>query len=1518
MCDTAIKDAQEKILFWVAEAAPVTTGDLRRLLVGQGVCLFHSGQALRRLRESGCLAADGCPDGKNPADHDGALWRPCAKEASGEGNGTRALGRGYELLGSKLLGSGGHGAVYQGVQKSLNRPVAIKIIPRDRLERSGNPGALVKRLKREAEVLSRFSHPNIVHVIDAGGDAEGESPYVVMELIDAPSLQARVESGGPLSPLEAAEVFRDSARALSYARSKNVLHRDLKPQNILLAPTGAKLVDFGLAQLFADPGQSPPDGESRITREGDVFLGTVMYQPTERHEGWGDQRSDLYALAAVIYFALTGKALFDFEKTPSFTEWAYAHHNVDSRLVDIRHSSRRPDCPERLAQILRRSLRKSPEQRYENYEELLLDLETLLSELRSATPAAGAALPSGAVTKVAAAPTGEEESCGVSSILSDLERSACPAQAAQSSDNESDPAAPELAALRDRMAAAEERFGRAFGDVEVLYGRKGALATRLLELARVKGLMPILRRIFEAHSGLEVDAFEDCVLAYASQRSSIIPPGVPDIPTGLGRYFYDAFEIAENRNRQWFFQEAASEYAEAILAFVEAAPEFADLGSFRKDAGEAGSLAVSELLSPNGGSPPAAAAVQSAVPTNPASSLLGAGVRLGPYTITRHLGGGGMGEVYLARDDRFGRDVAIKILKRSFAGDTEYLVRFEREARIAARLNHPNAVQVYDTLVFEGRPCIVMAYVRGADLSGYLKQRGSLPVREALEIARQLADALAHAHRQDLVHRDVKPDNVLLLAEDGSGSGRHRVMLTDFGLMKSIRAKGSDAPAGGTHTQEGVFLGTPDYVSPEQALAVAEVDSRTDIWALGVVLYEMLSGTRPFAAPSPTALLCKIADEKTVPTPLLKLKPDLDPAVVNLVEKCLRKKPEERWLRAQDVREEIDRILAGSSGKASALGKRRTLTAVAAATLAGLAILAWSKLGPGRQPTNSRSDFELARRAPEASPEVRKTDPADESPSKSVERPRPEPVKEPSAKSDEKPAPKPEPPAPKLREKLANHPPTSVAAAILADLTGLFERRNQDLRFASYDGLLDDLLAFERDRLGFPAAAKGGSDGDYAVSHLKAARRMLDLARESIQTELGKLRKSPGAVVLKVAGGATVAGTVQELDQSRIVLRDEQGATVSIELSKLDLERFVPTSGAPVAELAFRGLTLGPAKTLDEILDFEEADESVLLWVPFLVRLARIEVQREAHEAAAEVKDVLSAGAPVEGSTAALLHHVAFARAEERMSRARQRILTAYPSLDPEFARARREKDSLELLFARRYSQVVASYPGSGAAPVAGQLLLGAFEKDLERGSEELLAGSGWWNNRWEVWPKEPDARKRQKFFDTRDPKVIVLQDPAGSRSLIMNDNATRAPEGILLRVSFEPEAGQAEDAYWSFLLRGGKGRSDSLALRVDAAGIGLYRSVFEAGAKDTCLARAPMPPAGGDGSGHTLALIPAEEYLHVFFDGEAVLNLPAEDARIPNQLDFTVCRGKASVRSMLARKPSPAAAGGGSNKEDK
>src|SRR5687768_6542150 len=220
------------------------------------------------------------------------------------------------------------------------------------------------------------------------------------------------------------------------------------------------------------------------------------------------------------------------------------------------------------------------------------------------------------------------------------------------------------------------------------------------------------------------------------------------------------------------------------------------------------------------------------------------GKTVGQYRVTARLGAGGMGEVFLAEDTRLGRRAAIKFLPADMAADPERRQRFLTEARAASSLNHPHVCVVYDVGEDEGRPFIAMELVEGRSLDAVVKQ-GPLAIPRVVEIAAQVADALDAAHASRIVHRDIKPANISL-------TDRGQVKVLDFGLAK--RMPGQAADRFGTtlatqHTESGLLLGTPGYMSPEQALG-KDLDHRTDIFSVGVVLYELATGQRPFTGAS--------------------------------------------------------------------------------------------------------------------------------------------------------------------------------------------------------------------------------------------------------------------------------------------------------------------------------------------------------------------------------------------------------------------------------------------------------------------------------------------------------------------------------------------------------------------------------------------------------------------------------------------------------------------------------------------
>ncbi|HTP24186.1 MAG TPA: serine/threonine-protein kinase, partial [Anaeromyxobacteraceae bacterium] len=269
------------------------------------------------------------------------------------------------------------------------------------------------------------------------------------------------------------------------------------------------------------------------------------------------------------------------------------------------------------------------------------------------------------------------------------------------------------------------------------------------------------------------------------------------------------------------------------------------------------------------------------------------------YTVEGEIGRGGMGVVYHARDERLKRQVAIKVLPPDLAFREEIRVRFLREAETAARLSHPHIVPIYsvgdspDGLVY-----FVMAYVDGEPLSTRLKRRGRLPPEEARRITSETADALGAAHAVGIIHRDVKPDNILLQGSRG------RVVVTDFGIAKAL----SSTTGGATLTATGVAIGTPHYMSPEQAAGEREVDGRSDVYSLGVVAYQMLTGTLPFKADDIIDML--IAQIQMPPSPIRQARPDvpIPEGLANLVMRMLQKKRELRPPSAAALIEDLTRI----------------------------------------------------------------------------------------------------------------------------------------------------------------------------------------------------------------------------------------------------------------------------------------------------------------------------------------------------------------------------------------------------------------------------------------------------------------------------------------------------------------------------------------------------------------------------------------------------------------------------------
>jgi Tol biopolymer transport system component len=298
---------------------------------------------------------------------------------------------------------------------------------------------------------------------------------------------------------------------------------------------------------------------------------------------------------------------------------------------------------------------------------------------------------------------------------------------------------------------------------------------------------------------------------------------------------------------------------------------------------------------------------------------ISSGTRVGPYEIVSPLGAGGMGEVYRARDSRLGREVAIKILPSSFSQDADRLRRFEQEARAASALNHPNILAVYDVGTHDGAPYLVTELLEGATLRDRLSS-GALPPRKAVEFAVQIAQGLAAAHDKGIVHRDLKPENIFA-CRDG------RIKILDFGLAKLIAPEPGDATVTGldNQTEAGVVMGTVGYMSPEQVRG-EKADQRSDIFAFGAVLYEMLSGQRAFGGQSSADRASAILKED--PPDLVASGRNIPAALDRIVRHCLEKHPEQRFQSARDLAFHLESSSAISeSGAAAAIASSKEWSA---------------------------------------------------------------------------------------------------------------------------------------------------------------------------------------------------------------------------------------------------------------------------------------------------------------------------------------------------------------------------------------------------------------------------------------------------------------------------------------------------------------------------------------------------------------------------------------------------------------
>jgi serine/threonine protein kinase len=335
---------------------------------------------------------------------------------------------------------------------------------------------------------------------------------------------------------------------------------------------------------------------------------------------------------------------------------------------------------------------------------------------------------------------------------------------------------------------------------------------------------------------------------------------------------------------------------------------------------------------------------------------------LGSYVLLKRLGEGGMGEVYKARNWKLGKTVAIKLIRQERISDNEMLRRFQREVRAAAQLNHPNVVHAYDCDEAGGKHFLVLEYVDGVDLSRYVKKHGPLPVALACDCVRQAALGLQHAFECGLVHRDIKPHNLLLSRTTGDGATTQAVVkILDMGLARVSQPAGEEDTAS-SMTKEGAVMGTLDYLAPEQALDAHSADTRADLYSLGCTFYFLLTGKVPF--PGGSAMEKLLKHHHRQPTPVEEVRPNTPPEVVAIVNKLMAKQPEDRYQTPVEAAAALSQLNSLSetgiegAGKSDAPAEAMVDTSPSWSSLVGSddspEIVTSSDLGPRKQASHGK------------------------------------------------------------------------------------------------------------------------------------------------------------------------------------------------------------------------------------------------------------------------------------------------------------------------------------------------------------------------------------------------------------------------------------------------------------------------------------------------------------------------------------------------------------------------------------
>lgn len=861
--------------------------------------------------------------------------------------------------------------------------------------------------------------------------------------------------------------------------------------------------------------------------------------------------------------------------------------------------------------------------------------------------------------------------------------------------------------------------------------------------------------------------------------------------------------------------------------------------------------------------------------------------------IERRISAGGMGEVFLGLQKHLGRKVAVKRI-RDWGADATTKERFIHEAKAQSRLQHPGIAQVHDLREAQGELYLIMEYVEGRTLEEVLAHDGKFAPERLVSIGVQLTEALEAAAHEGYIHRDLKPGNVMLT--DGG-----KVKIIDFGLALLVRNLRQTR-----FTEKGEVLGTPAFMSPEQLNQEENLDSRSDIWSLGVLLYTLATGETPFTGKD---FVCTVKNViMTEPVPLPTLETGFPPGLWQTIARALRKDRAERWQDYPSFRNALlnfgdSRVgqAQGSESRADGgLGRpaRRLAAVLVSLVLVALGVAAAAHF-IFRDPAVASPNGKVSKR--EESAQIREELAKGElDPIRKISAPEDKPLSSPAEKEVSPPIPaEPTPKPVPLREKLASYVLTKGETSFVVDLLDLFSRRRPQLLAKEFGAVLPELEAFEKARLAIASEARPSPEKEYIASQVRSASSMVRLAAGAMVSRLEALRISRESVTLVLKDGKEHRGSVQTVEKGFVTLALASGGNLRIALESIQPESLKGQTAPATAYLALLALSGSPEASLPDIVDLAESREDLLFWIPVALRLARMEVEALARIAAAELKS--ASGTPGEKRVADRLATRVDLLAGILEAR-KDFILRLFSYAKPEFELVEREVRALKHLKDSDHPSVLALGAGTAAFPVAAEILLGRFKGRLELAHDELQAGSGWHGFSWQLFPPEPSVKEAQKYWNPDgEGQGTVLQAADVERRISMGRGAKRATEGIVARLAFEPDPRVRQAGHWRVLLRSANGAANYL--RFDDRSCALFRTRLEAGVADSQIATVELPVASKPGVERELALLPVQGSLHVMLDGRHVLALPDAEAVIPMQLSVAVTQGTLAIRSIKVMK---------------